>query len=84
MFLSGTRSARMRFPAPIRGVDNIGGSYIQGHVEINYNGRWGTICDDSFDDNDAQVICRMAGYPRGKLHQVPILCIDKTSAELKY
>ena len=40
--------------------------YIQGHVEILHDGIWGTICDDKFNDNAARVICRMAGYSKGK------------------
>ena len=27
-------------------------------MEILHNGEWGTICDDSFDMNEATVICR--------------------------
>lgn len=42
------------------------GSEHSGRVILTMNDEKGTICDDSWDDNDATVICRMLGYRKGK------------------
>ena len=46
----------------------VDGSETSGRIEIYYDGVWGTICNDIFDNNDngPRVVCRQLGLSGGR------------------
>ena len=44
---------------------NGGVNKLAGRVEIQYQGIWGTICDDGWDDIYANIVCNELGFLNG-------------------
>ena len=54
-------------------VDGV--STEDGRVVICFNGLWGSVCHNNWDDHDAEVVCKQLGYNGSKYPSVGRRCM---------
>ncbi len=64
------------------------GSRSYGRLEVYHNNQWGTVCDEAFNQPDADVACNQLGFVRahcwGKVEQFGCVCVHDVAISLHF
>jgi deleted-in-malignant-brain-tumors protein 1 len=60
----------------------VGGSSLEGRVEIYNSGEWSTVCASKFSDADARVVCRQLGLSRSNANATNAILYGRVSGQV--
>ena len=83
LFLVLSCSVRAAKEGDIRLMHNYG-NILQncGRVEVFHNGSWGTVCHNSWNKRDADVVCRQLGYKKGSRFRCHSACFGQGNGKI--
>ena len=54
---------------------SVHGNLLQGRVEMCYDGVWGTVCSNNWEEVEASVVCRQLGFSSSGTCELSIICL---------
>ena len=74
-----SRQAKLRTPPSGQRVRLRGGKQHSGYLEFLHSDEWGYVCDDDWNRQNADIVCKQLGFNRGVASTTQVCSIQKNS-----